>query len=104
MHDMARAIVAEDRVVLVLPSRREAAVAPLLVTVELFGSEVPAAGALVEIAANGPLIADLRRADVPGRLDYCRIEPRDQRVLHQVHYLDRRADPESPIPGGGDVR
>ena len=51
---------------MVLPGRREAAVAALLVAEELLVAEVPTARALIQVAANSPLMADLRRSHLAG--------------------------------------
>ena len=69
MDDVARSVVAEDGVILVLAVHGEAARAALLVADELFVAEVPAARTLVDVAADRALIADLRRADQAGGLE-----------------------------------
>src|SRR5439155_6207228 len=67
MHDVARTVVAEDRMKLVFTRWREAAVAALLIAVEFLVAEIPAARPLIDIAADGTLVADLRRPDVSSR-------------------------------------
>src|SRR5262249_57314118 len=89
---VARSVVAEDGVVLVLAGRREAAAAALLEADEFFAAEVPAARTLVDVAADRSLVADLRRPDFARRDRHRRIESAHLRVLGEVDDLHRRTD------------
>ena len=77
------------------PVEREAPVAALLEADELLVAEVPAARPLVEVAADGPLVPDLRRADFDRRRRDRGIQPRDLGVLGDVDHLHRRADAQA---------
>ena len=83
MDDVA-GTVAEDRVELVLAVHGEAARAALLQAVELLVPEVPAARTLIQVAADGAGVANLRRADFPGGLHERGIESRDVGVRDQL--------------------
>ena len=87
MDDVARAVVAEDRVILVLAGRREAAVAALLEADELLVAEVPAPRPLIDVPADRTLVADLRRPDLPRRVDDCGVQFRGLCVLREVDDL-----------------
>src|SRR4029078_1231482 len=91
MHDEAGAA-AEDSLELVLARGREAPVAALLEADELLVAEVPAAWPLVEIAADGTLIAHLRRADFYRGGRDRRVHARDIGMLREIHHLDGRAE------------
>ena len=78
---MKRRAAAEDGVELVLARRREAGVAALLEADELLVAEVPAARALIQVAADGSLVADLRRAHFDRRRRDRRIHAPDLGVL-----------------------
>ena len=78
------------------PGDREAGGAALLEADELLVAEVPAARPLIEVAADGALVADLRRADLDGRRGDRRIHLGDLCVLGQVVDGHRRADTSSP--------
>src|SRR5258708_40259682 len=67
MNDGADAVV-EDRVVVVLAVLREAVGAAFFAAMEILRAEVPAARPLHQIAANGPHVANLRRADARNTL------------------------------------
>src|SRR6266487_2872194 len=95
--DVARTVVAEDRVVLVFAADGEAARAAFLETDELLVAEVPAARPLVDVAADGPLIANLRRPDFSRRVPNRRVQLRDLRMLGEVDDLDRRSDPQTTV-------
>ena len=85
------------------PGDREAAVAALLEADELLVAEVPAARPLIEVAADGALVADLRRADFDRRRGDRRIQPRDLRVLGEVDHLHRRADLQAAVDAASIV-
>ena len=72
----------------------------LLEADELLVAEVPAPRPLIEIAADRPLIADLRRADFDRRRDDRGIQPRDVGVLGQIDHLHGRADPQAAVDRG----
>src|SRR4029450_7107444 len=95
MNDVARTVVAEDGVVLILAVHGEAARAALLVADELFVAVVPAAGALIDVAADRRLVPDLRRADLDGRRRHRRVEPGDLRLLGEIDDLHRAAHPQT---------
>src|SRR5438105_10183598 len=97
MDDVARTVVAEDRVVLILAVDREAARSALLVADELLGAEVPAPRTLVDVAADRPLVANLRRADFDRRRVDGGIQAADLLILEEVDDLDRRADLQSAV-------
>ena len=64
MNDLARTCIAENRVVLILTIRGEAAVPALLEAEELFLPKIPATWALVEIAADRAPMPYLRGTDL----------------------------------------
>ena len=92
VHDVARTAVTENRVKLILAGRREAAIATLLEADEFFIAEIPAARTLIDVAADGSGVPDLRRADLSGSRGKRRIRPRDLLVLDQINDFHRGAD------------
>ena len=96
MHDVARAIVAEYRVVLVLTGRREAPVAAFLETNEFLVAEVPAARPLIDVAAHGARVSDLRRADFAGRSITAGYSSR-RPVFDKIDDLHRGADLQAAV-------
>src|SRR5689334_7557402 len=83
---------AEDRVELVFSLRRETDVPPFLEADELLVAEVPATRALIEVAADGSLIADLRRADLDCGMRDRRVQLGDLGVFGKVDELHRGAN------------
>src|SRR5689334_21076644 len=96
MDDVAGAA-AEDGVELVFTLRRETPVAALLVADELLVAEVPAARTLVDVAADGSLISDLRRADFDLLGRDGRIQAADLGVLRDVDHSHRGPDPQAAV-------
>src|SRR5215472_2218055 len=96
MHDKTRAP-AENRVKLVLARNGEARVSALLEADELFIAEVPATRPLIEIAAHGRLVPNLRRPNFDGRGADGRIHPSYLCVLGKVNHLAGGADPKSAV-------
>src|SRR6476620_5799618 len=94
MHDEARAA-SEDRVELVLACRGEALIAALLEADELLVAEVPATRALIQVAADSPLVPNLRCADFDRGERDCGIQLGDLWMLGQVCHLHRGADFQS---------
>src|SRR5215831_16370922 len=84
MHDVARSIVSENGMKLILARRRKAAVAALLETDEFFIAEIPAPGTLIDVPADGSGVSDLRRPDFSRSAGKRRVRSRDLLVFHQV--------------------
>src|SRR5215471_15449047 len=97
MHDVARSAVSENRVKLILAGRREAAISALLEADEFFIAEIPAARTLIDVAADGSGVPDLRGSDLSGSRGKRRIRPRDLLVFDQIDDLHRRADLDASV-------
>src|SRR5262245_59376609 len=102
MNDVARALVAEDGVVLVLAVHGKAARSALLEADELLVPEVPAARALVEVAADRSLIANLRCADETGSVEQRGVKTPHLCVRGEVDDPDGRSDLQAAVGRGGD--
>src|SRR5262249_61765404 len=97
MHDVTRPVVSENRMKLILAGRREAAIAALLEADEFFIAEIPAARTLIDVAADGSGVPDLRRPDLSGSAGERRVQARDLLMLQKINYLHRRADLHASI-------
>ena len=95
VHDVARPA-AEDRVVLVFPRRRRAAVAPILVAGKP-APEIPAPRPLTKIAGNRPHGAEGRCPDALAGLREGAEPVADQRLARQVGEARRSADPHPSV-------
>src|SRR5207249_10891288 len=71
---------------------------------ELFLPEVPAARALIDVAADASLVADLRRTDGARRLHQRGIKLAHLRMIREVRNLDRGPDLHAAIGRGDDSR
>src|SRR3990172_2737178 len=90
MNDEGRSA-AQDRVIAVL-ARNGVANAPAFAEALERAAIVPAAGALAEVAADGPDIADLVRRDHRGGFGQHREVGADEGILRQVGNRRHRAD------------
>ena len=93
---------AEDGVILILAVDGEASRSTLLQAIELLVAVVPAARALIQIAADGPGVANLRRADFGRRLGQRGIHLPRVGVGDEVRERDGAPDPQTTSRSLGD--